>query len=104
MAQQFFKVAGLAQHQFGPHGALFMRRDQVRDWSLVVDKHNPYASDARGGIAVFGWFGPLPYKIGYVPNSRLKAAHDQDWVNRPCSLFQMNGDSLTIQVALAPPK
>ena len=43
------------------------------------------------------------HKIRYVPASRLETAHAENWVDRPCTLFSMRGDTIYMRVHPLPP-
>ena len=102
MSVRTFSLAGVGQHAFGPHGALYNTRDQVPGYKLVVEPNNPYARE-HTAIAVFALAGGAWHKVGYVPATRLETAHAENWVDRPCTLFSMRGDTIYMKVHPLPP-
>ena len=77
MSVRTFPLAGVGQHAFGPHGALYNTRDQVSVYKLVVEPDNPYARE-HPAIAVFALAGGAWHKVGYVPATRLETAHAEN--------------------------
>lgn len=99
MSVRTFNLAGVGQHAFGPHGLLYSTRDQVSGYKLAVEPDNPYAREPPA-IAVFALAGGAWHKLGYVPARRLETAHAENWVDRPCTLFSMRGDTIYMKVHL----